>query len=160
MGIESRNTSLNQVPKLHKWLIKKQIRPCTVVDYGAGKYNKGVDFLKSYGFQVLAYDKYNRPMNENIVAKSYMDSYNVDLIACANVLNVCNEEERQGIYGDLRDRLCPVLFTVYEGDKSGLAKETKRGTIQQNKRLQHYIDELRHHFSEIYVENQVAVCYP
>ena len=74
------------------------------------------------------------------------------VIICSNVLNVLDTDA--AVY-DLVGRLCdiiivkndagtyrmnPCYITVYEGDKSGIGRETKKDCWQRNERLDKYLD--------------------
>lgn len=107
----------------------------TIIDYGCGKH------FESYGLddRFTGYDPYNYDHPEAL-EKHY------DVAFLSNVLNVISEYEiRADLLRTLRtlqtlaDR---VYITVYEGNKSGIGKVTKRDCYQLNRRLCDYIPEV------------------
>lgn len=128
----SANTSIKQVPAVFKNLrIEKGM---TILDYGCGKYDLAKEYVESFGATYYGYDKYNRTDEENQIALAC----DPDLIVCANVLNVIKEDEViEEIMEEITHYGCDVVFSVYEGDKSGEGKETVKG-YQRNEKATNY----------------------
>ena len=139
----SKNTSVNscRLPAVYNkvdWDRLKQAYPLStdcplVYDYGCGKYTEHIkEFLEGKGFSYVGYDKYWNPD-----AKL---SYFPNVVICSNVLNVINDaiviNEVQII---IRMYHVPFCITVWESDKSGIGKQSKRDCWQANKSLEDYI---------------------
>lgn len=139
----SKNTSVNscRLPAVYNkvdWDRLKQAyslsTDCPLVyDYGCGKYTEHIkEFLEGKGFSYVGYDKYWNPD-----AKL---SYFPNVVICSNVLNVIDDpiviNEIQII---IRMYHVPFFITVWEGDKSGIGKQSKRDCWQANKSLEDYI---------------------
>ena len=130
----SANTSINssKLPRIYS-LVKNQIKEDDlVIDYGCGKY------FDSYqlGSQYFGYDPYNRN-NPDLLENEY------DVALCSNVLNVIMEsEERIKVLEQLKKLAKKVFITVYEGDKSGEGRESKKDCYQLNRKQGDYIPEI------------------
>lgn len=104
----------------------------TVIDYGCGK------FFDSYnlGSNFFGYDPFNRDDKE-VLNKKY------DVAFCSNVLNVIAEKDiRLEVLRTLRSLADRIYITVYEGNKSGEGKVTKKDCFQLNWRRDNFIPEL------------------
>lgn len=150
----SKDTSISVVNKVYKQYNFHPFR--TVLDYGGGKYDKNKDYMKQYLVNVLVYDKYNRSEEENLLALS-LPYY--DYLVCSNVLNVIKEDE---VVDEILNHMLSInadlyLFTVYEGDKSGVGKVTKKG-YQRNQRLDFYKSLLENYFSTVSNQRGILVC--
>ena len=150
----SKDTSISVVNKVYK---QYNFRPfTTVLDYGGGKYDKNKDYMKQYLVKVSVYDKYNRSEEENRLALSVA---HYDYLVCSNVLNVIKEDE---VIDEILKHMLSInadlyLFTVYEGDKSGSGKVTKKG-YQRNQKLNFYYSLLEHYFSIVSNQKGILVC--
>lgn len=129
----SKETSINstKLPVIFK-KVNWSVLPLnfTVLDYGAGKYlNHIADFIHEKGGIYYGYDKYNQTPehNENCL------SCNPDIIICSNVLNVIKENEiLRHVMRVMSSYNKPIFIKIYEGDKSGVGKETKPNCWQRN----------------------------
>lgn len=145
----SANTSINknQLPAVFKKVKFKN--GDTVLDYGCGKYTEHVrGFLAENSDGTITYcplDPYNQP--DSINAKSLFDviaNGGANVIICSNVLNVIDSDETikqivesmKGLTGTLDSTIC---VTVYEGDKTGVGRQTGPDQYQRNERLKNYI---------------------
>ena len=139
----SAGTSLNQVPALHKKLVNVYgLEPGTVnFDNGAGKFDKATDFFAENGVANVRYDPYNLPEDVNAAADDYLGL--CDTSTCANVLNVIKEPEVQkDVLRRSKEMLKPggVLYvSVYEGDRSGVGRQSKNDCWQNNMPLKDYL---------------------
>lgn len=163
MGLETAKTSLNQIPALHKkvlddilegqWKLTESQWKLTegqcILDYGCGRYDKGLNYIRSKGHVPLGYDVYNRPTEDNETALLLLNSGMVDVIFCANVLNVCTYEERKAIYRDLK-KAPRVYISVYQGTGTGI-----RTGNQENLKINEYLTELKKHFRVVERKGQV-----
>ena len=123
MGIESANTSRNQIPAL----MKKGLLHGVNLDYGGGKYDKATEYLATQGVKNYVIDPFNRSNEHNNEAydKTIL-SYQLDSITCLNVLNVIpSESERNALvthihslayqHYSLSDKYPTIYFQVYNG---------------------------------------------
>ena len=144
----SANTSINQ-NKLSSAFTK--IKPYgAVLDYGCGKYT---DHIKEYvmsdkgdkfkTFCYFPYDKYNQSEFTNKRAIRYGKTYGYNTVYINNVLNVIdNNDTIWNILYECFD-MCniggKVVIQIYEGNKSGIGKETKTDCFQRNEKTESYI---------------------
>ena len=154
----SAGTSLNQVPALHKWFIRQHVGSLvSILDYGCGKHERGMNYLRSHGHTVMCYDPYNRPDWSNQIVMSVSEVFNVGL--CANVLNVIDHDEALlAAITDVRDMCHVSYFSVYEGDRTGIGKETTRG-YQRNARIHAYVNILDKVFKSVTKDGKILICY-
>lgn len=130
-------TSINsaKAPKLYG-MVAPQIdeEGNQILDYGCGRYFDNYDTFKKA--DVSGYDPYNRP-DETVLHKHF------DFVLCSNVLNVIAESEvRQSVLEQMKELGDTVLISVYEGDRSGKARQTKPDCYQLNRNRGDYIPEL------------------
>ena len=137
----SANTSINKrVPALFK---KVQWKEGTVnLDYGCGKYPEYArDYVTARGVVNMAYDPYNYRKTEDVWFK-----FRYDTVTLSNVLNVIESKEaRRMVLLTCLDVLKvggKLYITVYEGDKSGVGRETKKDCWQENRLLKEYAKEI------------------
>lgn len=172
--ITSAGTSLNQIPALHKSSILDMYVGAAkaeqanggnfafIVDYGAGRYNAGESFLMNrHNIPVFSYDPYNRPAQENKFTTEVMEAGYCPIVICANVLNVINDDDAiretlSNIRRAIRNVNGVALFTVYEGNKSGIDTITKAG-YQRNARTSEYIPILRESFHSIEKRGKILI---
>lgn len=171
----SKNTSVNsaKLPAVFKkinygaltWNSDGSYRRLLIVDYGCGKYYNTTSGLLSQiigplypdlEWAYLAYDPYWKPwdvkthdnltLEDWIVRWKTVNKNGVVICVCANVLNVIDNRAEVRY---IKDRLWNIseysFFSVYEGDKSGIAKTTKKDCFQRNLPLMAYADD--HFFS-------------
>lgn len=138
--ITSKETSIKQVPALHKSRYVAEIgHNASVLDYGAGKYSELAESYLRKNVQIAAYTPYDP---YNLPGRLIPENARYDITLCANVLNVIREEN--AITGVIRNAIFhtrkggQVMFTVYEGDKSGKGKITTKG-YQRNESTQNYM---------------------
>ena len=143
-GVTSANTSLNQIPSVWKSIDYENVE--RILDYGCGKYDKFKEFIESKGIEYFGYDKYNRSDEENYNALHSCP----DLIVCANVLNVIdNTYEIFEILEFISTYNKPVVFSIYEGDKSGVGRVTKKDCYQRNQKTKDYVMMIELFFSKV-----------
>jgi hypothetical protein len=152
-SISSADTSLNQVPALFKSSAFDAPEGSRNLDIGGGKYDKGTEYLAAEkGVDSYVYDPFNRSAEHN---KSVLDEFSgnpADTVTAANVLNVIKEPEaRLDVIQRAFDNLKPggkAYFDIYEGNKSGVGKETTKGW-QNNMKAAEFEDEIRSVFPEV-----------
>lgn len=142
----SANTSINskRLPALFSNSYVRDFVLCCplslrCVDIGGGKYDNAVSHFAKFGHFLSVYDKYNRTEEQNRLVLS--GSY--DVAFCSNVLNVIDSREERYNVVKLALSLAPECYiSVYEGDKTGIGRETKKDCYQLNQPIRFYLDEL------------------
>jgi hypothetical protein len=168
----SKNTSINttRVPAVYNKIYWGSYDNYHIFDIGCGQLKtqrmiKG--FLNDHGVKnFYPWDPNHKCLSnkiETITAMNNMDTQKV--IICSNVLNVIDNDkslnnliaficdmsviqEPSGIY-----RMNPVYVTVYEGDKSGIGRETKRDCWQRNEQLIFYLSKFNDYVKHKYNHN-------
>lgn len=138
----SASTSRKQVPALHKHY--GLFEGLSVLDYGGGKYDLGVNFLREKGFRAEVYDPFNRSQahNERVLAARYTS------VLLSNVLNVIKEKEiRLQVVAHALSLGKKVFITVY-CDKNKCEGMTKDG-YQMHKPLPFYVSEIKEYFPDV-----------
>lgn len=149
----SATTSVNR-SKLPAVYGKATFSARMLMDYGCGKYIDHIrDHVHSLHMGYLPYDPYNQPDGENaatatLVCNAMHLHVPVDVV-CSNVLNVIDSD------GEV-SRICHHLeeiasatggtayVTVYEGDRSGVGRQTGRDSYQRNAPLRDYLRFFHH----------------
>lgn len=148
----SASTSMNarKLPKVYSKLPDLQ-RHSLLFDYGAGKFT---DHIREAFPDVvyLPYDPYNQPDDVNAVSLTYLaNAMHVRCpvtVVCSNVLNVIDDDAE---IGKIAARIVVAVVrtggtgyvTVYEGDRSGIGRQTGKDQYQRNQRLETYLDLFR-----------------
>ena len=141
-------TSINR-SKLPAVYGKTCFSASVVLDYGCGKFTDHIrDCLRRQGCVLLPFDPYNQPVHVNLVSMNYVDRCKkehvpVDIV-CSNVLNVINSDGEvsrichyiEQVVGDTSGT---AYITVYEGDRSGVGRQTGRDQYQRNEPLREYL---------------------
>lgn len=123
-----------------------------VLDYGGGKFDNAVNYLKDKDVTLLVYDPYNRTDEHNKqVLQIIKENRGVDVAVCSNVLNVIKEPEaRINVLENIK-RLVKsggdVYITVYEGTGNGNEGPTKSG-YQLNRKTVGYMEEVQSVFPD------------
>lgn len=170
--ITSAETSLNQIPALHKSsLLDMYVGAAKaeranggnfafIIDYG-GDYGGEIFLMNRHNIPVFSYDPYNRPAQENKFTAEVMEAGYCPIVICANVLNIINDDDAiREILSNIRRAMRNVngvaLFTVYEGNKSGIAAATKAG-YQRNARTSEYIPILQESFHSVEKRGKILI---
>lgn len=147
----SANTSINtkKLPAIYSKLDFEKLKGKTVFDYGAGK-SETVKlirhFLEDYDIDYIPYDLYNLSDADNCYALER--KIEADIYICSNVLNVIKENDIvQNIINDITNWSTspnpinnkPFFFKIYEGNKTGIGKQSKLDCWQRNQRIKDYI---------------------
>lgn len=124
-----------------------------VVDFGGGKFDNAVNYLKDNDVTLLVYDPYNRSAEHNKeVLRILKEHGGADAAVNSNVLNVIKEPEaREAVLRNIKKitkRGAPIYITVYEGRGDGAEGPTKSG-YQLNRKTSDYIDEIGKVFSNV-----------
>lgn len=128
----SANTSINstKLPRIYSLVHVNENE--TVIDYGCGKYFDSYNL----GDNFFGYDPFNRDDKE-VLNRKY------DIAFCSNVLNVIAERDvRLEVLRTLKNLAKRIYITVYEGNRSGVSKVTKKDCFQLNWSRGNYIPEL------------------
>lgn len=124
-----------------------------VVDFGGGKFDNAVNYLKDKNVTLLVYDPYNRSAEHNKeVLRILKEHGGADAAVNSNVLNVIKEPEaREAVLRNIKKitkRGAPIYITVYEGRGDGAEGPTKSG-YQLNRKTSDYMDEVGRVFSNV-----------
>ena len=142
-NITSANTSINSKKAPAIYSMPKAIelmKGKKVIDIGGGKYDTAILKAVEYGATVAIYDPYNRTVDHNAIVLS--GKYDVAIIS--NVLNViCNHVDRVNVIQLALSKAPICLVTIYEGDKTGVGRQTAADCWQENRRLESYLQELK-----------------
>ena len=119
----------------------------TLFDLGCGKYT---DHIRASvpGIEYLPYDPYNQPdeVNNGSLAglvNAIRSGRPVDVV-CSNVLNVIDDDAELWnttgwIHEIIRATGGTGYVTVYEGDRSGIGRQTGPDQYQRNEPLRNYL---------------------
>lgn len=141
----------NKLPAIYNMV---KFRPGdVVVDFGGGKFDNAVNYLKDKNVTLLVYDPYNRSAEHNKeVLRLLKEHGGADAAVNSNVLNVIKEPEaREAVLKNIKKitkRGAPIYITVYEGIGDGAEGPTKSG-YQLNRKTSDYMDEVGSVFSNV-----------
>lgn len=150
--VGSPNTSRNHIPSGLRFIVENYYCRAgeTNLDIGAGRYDKGTEYLSRHGITNLPYDPYNRSAahNYNILGKAKHS-----IISCATVLNVLNvipeKETRLSVVQLALSYSGFIVIGVYARDRTGVPTETRDGW-QMNARIGFYKNEIDTYFENIH----------
>lgn len=121
----------------------------SVLDYGGGKYDVFGAVLAEFGVRTFVYDPYNRSEEHNKTIRQLLTQRPADMAFCNCVLNVIREKEvRAELLLDIQTMVAEggkIVFSVYEGDRSGKGKVTSKG-YQANRKVDAYWPEIKKAF--------------
>lgn len=158
---DSAATSINsnKLPAIYKMVNFNE--GDVVIDFGGGKFDNAVEYIKDKGATLVVYDPYNRSAehNEQVLA-TLEENGGADAAVNSNVLNVIKEPEaRQAVLQNIKKLLkpgAPVYITVYEGRGDGVEGPTKSG-YQLNRKTEGYLDEVRGVFPDAIRKGKLIV---
>lgn len=157
----SANTSINstKVPAVFR---KADFCKGTVnLDMGGGKYDTATEYLEGKGVENLILDPYNRPEEHNRAIVARLLAKGADTCTISNVLNVIDNVERRletlRVTKSLLKTGGICYVTVYEGDRSGIGRETKKDCWQNNKKLGDYYPEVYEVFGNAHILGKMIV---
>ena len=133
-------TSINKskLPEAYTTISKKMgWKPDTThIDIGGGKFDNAVEFLGKIGVKAHVFDPYNRTREHNEGVMQAVGEGGADSASLFNVLNVIKEPEyRREALQTAHRALKPggkIFISIYEGDRSGVGKQTKKDSWQNN----------------------------
>lgn len=123
-----------------------------VVDFGGGKFDNAVKYIRDKGATLCVYDPYNRSAEHNReVLKILRENGGADAAVNSNVLNVIKEPEaRKNVLENIARITkpgAPIYITVYEGRGDGQEGPTKSG-YQLNRKTADYLEEIQEVFPD------------
>ena len=140
----------NKLPAIYKMV---QFHPGDVVlDFGGGKFDNAVNYLKDKDVTLLVYDPYNRSAEHNDeVIRILREHGGADSAVNSNVLNVIKEPEaRETVLRNIKrltKKGAPIYITVYEGKGDKKEGPTKSG-YQLNRKTADYMEEIQEVFPD------------
>lgn len=117
-----------------------------LLDYGCGKYTDHLHgAAAAEGLRLFPYDPYNQPEDTNNETRLLLTSSGIgkpaNIAICSNVFNVIRPIDC--IIDALHDIASMVdgflYVTIYEGDKTGIGRETKKDCWQRNEMRGDYL---------------------
>lgn len=123
-----------------------------VVDFGGGKFDNAVEYIRDKGATLCVYDPYNRSAEHNKeVLRILRENGGADAAVNSNVLNVIKEPEaRKNVLENIARITkpgAPIYITVYEGKGNGQEGPTKSG-YQLNRKTADYLEEIQEVFPD------------
>lgn len=159
MNPATAKTSLNQVPALHKFVASLDL---SVFDFGAGKQGKVDEFFFQKRIQYVPYDPFNRTKENNELSWGILEVQGVDIVTCANVLNVLDDSDlvnciHQLRYatGHTRKGMCFVSVYHAPSKPRGLRR---KGYVQRNEPLSEYAPLLKKEFDKVWNVGKFLAC--
>lgn len=139
---------------------------CLILDYGGGKCDKNINYMAQKGCQVIVYDPFNRSQEYNERTFEIFNNSDVQFITCNNVLNVIKEEEIiidiiKTISELARKKNATAIFTIHDGNRTGVGVPTKSGW-QRNNKISWYYDLISslNYFSVVKKTKNMIICLP
>lgn len=149
---DSAATSINsnKLPAIYKMVNFNQ--GDVIVDFGGGKFDNAVEYIKDKGATLCVYDPYNRSAEHNKeVLRILRENGGADAAVNSNVLNVIKEPEaRKNVLENIARITkpgAPIYITVYEGKGNGQEGPTKSG-YQLNRKTADYLEEIQEVFPD------------
>lgn len=153
-GLESKKTSLNQIPSGIKRLVEWEINEGGRInlDYGGGAYEKSTHYLMMHGIINLIYDP-NQPEYKNKEnLKICLLNGGANSATLLNVLNVIptREERVEALYNMFSHMRMgsKAIIGVFEKNRDGILERTSKGW-QLNQPLSFYKEEIEDCFKKI-----------
>lgn len=134
-----------------------------VVDFGGGKFDNAVEYIKDKGATLVVYDPYNRSAEHNReVLKILRENGGADAAVNSNVLNVIKEPEaRKNVLENIARITkpgAPIYITVYEGKGNGQEGPTKSG-YQLNRKTADYLEEVQEVFPDAIRKGKLIIAH-
>lgn len=133
------------------------------LDFGGGKFDNAIMYLKDKGCELLVYDKFNRTKEYNQeVIQRVRDNRGADGVISSNVLNVIKEPDaRIAVLKNMKKLAKPgadMYITVYEGTGKGDEGPTKSG-YQLNRKTKDYMDEIQSVFPDAKRKGKLVIAH-
>lgn len=149
---DSAATSINsnKLPAIYKMVNFNE--GDVIVDFGGGKFDNAVEYIRDKGATLCVYDPYNRSAEHNKeVLRILRENGGADAAVNSNVLNVIKEPEaRKNVLENIARITkpgAPIYITVYEGKGDGQEGPTKSG-YQLNRKTADYLEEIQEVFPD------------
>ena len=149
---DSAATSINsnKLPAIYKMVNFNE--GDVIVDFGGGKFDNAVEYIRDKGATLCVYDPYNRSAEHNKeVLRILRENGGADAAVNSNVLNVIKEPEaRKNVLENIARITkpgAPIYITVYEGKGNGQEGPTKSG-YQLNRKTADYLEEIQEVFPD------------
>lgn len=137
----SKNTSVNttKLPAVYNKVCWDKLPRGTIVfDWGCGKDIKLTSkTLIKYGLMFVGYDPNWIAEEHNKIALECLDI--TDVFVCSNVLNVIDDDDVIRDICDIASKHEYFFITVYEGDQSGVGRQSKEDCYQRNEKIKAYV---------------------
>ena len=137
----SKNTSINstQYPYIYNHLNWDLLKGGVILDYGCGRYTSHLRWLcRKNHCRFVGFDPFWYSDVENMSAMRSKP----DFIICNNVLNVINSDFiMEWAHRFIISFGVPYGIKIYEGDKTGWGRVTKKDCYQRNQRVKDYLKE-------------------
>ena len=135
-------------------------KPNTVhLDIGGGKFDNAVEFLDKLGVRGMVHDPFNRSQEHNEAVMKEIGEAGADTASLFNVLNVIKEPEyRAEALRKAHAALKPggrIFIGIYEGDRSGVGKKTKKDSWQNNMTTAAHLPEVLEVFPNAKIEHGI-----
>lgn len=159
----SENTSINKnkLPAVYRLI---NIPEGSVgIDFGGGKWDTAVEYIRDLGSTLCVYDPYNRTAQHNReMLKTLKANGGADWAVNSNVLNVIKEPEaRQGVLRNISKITksgAPIYITVYEGRGDAKEGPTKSG-YRLNRKTQDYLEEIQEVFPDARRKGKLIIAH-
>lgn len=159
----SENTSINKnkLPAVYRLI---NIPEGSVgIDFGGGKWDTAVEYIRDLGATLCVYDPYNRTAQHNReMLRTLKANGGADWAVNSNVLNVIKEQEaRQSVLRNISKITksgAPIYITVYEGRGDAKEGPTKSG-YQLNRKTQDYLEEIQEVFPDAKRKGKLIVAH-
>lgn len=145
----SKDTSVNtgKLPYLFSHLEslvgKAQNPDHWILDIGCGKETSHIQKkCNDLGWGYIGYDPYNQTSAMNSKALLAMEIFRVSIATLSNVVNVIDDDQAmiEAIKLGISHAVSHVaLVTIYEGDRTGVGRVTKRDCYQRNMKRKDYL---------------------
>lgn len=119
-----------------------------ILDYGCGRYTDHIRAALPEGAEYLPYDIFNQPQTVNYASVQRIHKLRAErrpvTVVCSNVLNVIDGDAEirnvlQNIAVIIRSTRGTAYITVYEGNRSGIGRQTGPDQWQRNQKLADYL---------------------
>ena len=151
----------NKLPAVYKMV---QFHPGDLIlDFGGGKFDNAVNYLKDKDVTLLVYDPYNRSAEHNDeVIRILREHGGADAAVNSNVLNVIKEPEaRETVLRNIKrltKKGAPIYITVYEGRGDNQEGPTKSG-YQLNRKTADYLEEIQEVFPDATRKGKLIIAH-
>ena len=160
---DSAATSINssKLPAIYKMI---NLEPGGLyVDFGGGRWDNAVEYIKDKGATLVVYDPYNRSAEHNReVLRILRENGGADAAVNSNVLNVIKEPEaRKNVLENIARITkpgAPIYITVYEGKGDGQEGPTKSG-YQLNRKTADYLEEIQEVFPDATRKGKLIIAH-